>query len=99
MKAVEEGDQIIVSGDGFQTSLRKDDFLYPSCQVCAHRNPTQANVLVADPVEEKALAEIHPDMEAFERMTPQERWRFFEKEVEPLHAVLCLPGSLPHVLL
>jgi ferredoxin len=80
LKATEEGDQLIVSGDGFESVLKRDDFLYPSCQVCTHRNPTQANVVVADPVEEKALTETHPDMEAFEKMTPPERWKFFEKE-------------------
>ncbi|HSB04691.1 MAG TPA: 4Fe-4S dicluster domain-containing protein [Thermodesulfobacteriota bacterium] len=80
LKATEEGDRIIVSGDGFQVTLKKDEFLYPSCQVCAHRNPVQANVMVADPVEEKALLENHPDLEAFEKGTPGERWKFFEKE-------------------
>jgi len=80
LKATEEGDRIIVSGDGFQLTLKKDEFLYPSCQVCAHPNPVQANVMVADPVEEKALMENHPDLEAFEKMAPQERWKFFEKE-------------------
>ena len=80
LKATEEGVQIIVSGDGFQTALRREDFLYPSCQVCSHRNPAQAHVLVADPVEERPLTENHPDLEAFEKMPADERWKFFEKE-------------------
>jgi formate dehydrogenase (coenzyme F420) beta subunit len=80
LKATENGDQIVISGVGFQVTLKKDEFLYPSCQVCAHRNPVQANVMVAESVEEKALLENHPDLEVFEKMTPQERWKFFEKE-------------------
>ena len=80
LKATEEGDQLIISGDTFEIALKRDDFLYPSCQVCDHRNPVQANVVVSDPVEEKRLVGDHPDVEAFERMTPRERWIFFEKE-------------------
>ena len=80
LKAHEEDDQIIVSGDGFRIALKREDFLYPSCQVCTHRNPTRANVIVADPVEEKALIGNHPDMDAFQKRTPGERWDFFEKE-------------------
>lgn len=80
LKATEEGDRIVVSGDGFEIALKRDDLLYPSCQVCTHRNPEEADGMVAEPVEEKALIENHPDLEAFEKMTPAERWRFFEKE-------------------
>ena len=80
LKATEDGDQIVISGEGCQVTLKKDEFLYPSCQVCAHRNPVHANVMVAESVEEKVLTENHPDLEAFEKMTPQERWKFFEKE-------------------
>ena len=80
LKATEDGEQLIVSGEGFETALRRDDFLYPSCRVCIHRNPTQAGVIVADPVEEAALAESHPDVKTFEGMTPDERWNFLEKE-------------------
>jgi formate dehydrogenase subunit beta len=80
LKAAEEGDRIVVSGDGFEIALKKEDFLYASCQVFNHRNPAEANILVTDPVEEKPLVENHPAAEAFEKMSPHERWDFFEKE-------------------
>jgi formate dehydrogenase subunit beta len=80
LQAREEADLIHVKGDGFEVSLKRDDFLYPSCQVCVHRTPTQANVLVGDPVEEFSLVETHPDVREFEKKSPQERWEFFEKE-------------------
>jgi len=80
LRAVEEGDQIIVEGEGFKRTLKRDDFLYPSCQVCIHRTPVQADVLVGDPVEESPLIETHPEMEEFEKMSPEERWKYFEKE-------------------
>jgi len=80
LEAYEEGDQIIVKGDGFQISLNRDDFLYHSCQVCTHRNPTHADLLVGDPFEESPLLEIPPEVREFEEMSSEERWRFFEKE-------------------
>jgi len=80
LQAREEANLIHVKGDGFEISLKRDDFLYPSCQVCVHRTPEQANVLVGDPVEEFSLVETHPDVREFERKSPEERWEFFEKE-------------------
>jgi len=78
--AHEQGDQIIVEGEDFKKILKRDDFLYPSCQVCTHRTPTQANVLVGDPIEETPLIETHPEVEEFDKKSPEERWKYFEKE-------------------
>jgi ferredoxin len=80
LQAREEANFIHVKGDGFEVTLKRDDFLYPSCQVCVHRTPTQANVLVGDPVEEFSLVETHPDVREFEKKSPEERWEYFEKE-------------------
>ena len=80
LHAHEQGDQIIVEGEDFRTELKRDDFLYPSCQVCTHRTPTRANVLIGEPVEESSLIETHPEIKDFEKKSPEERWRYFEKE-------------------
>ena len=80
LHAHEQGDQIIVEGEDFKTALKKNDFLYPSCQVCTHRTPVQANVWVGDPVEESPLVETHPEIKEFEKKSPEERWKYFEKE-------------------
>jgi len=80
LQASEQEDQIIVRGDGFQVSLNRDDFLYPSCQACTHRTPIQADVLIGEPLEESPLVETHPEVGEFEEMSPEERWKFFEKE-------------------
>lgn len=80
LQAAEQGDQLIVRGDDFQVSLNRDDFLYPSCQACTHRNPTNADVWMGDPVEESALTEAYAEARAFEKMSPEERWSLFEKE-------------------
>jgi ferredoxin len=80
LRATEQGDQIMVQGNDFEMVLKRNDFLYPSCQVCTHRTPMQVNVLIGDPVEEVPLVEIHPDVKDFEKKSPTDRWRFFEKE-------------------
>jgi ferredoxin len=80
LRAHEQGDQIIVEGEDFKTVLKREDFLYPSCQVCIHRTPIKADVLVGDPVEESPLTETHPEIMEFEKKSPEERWKYFEKE-------------------
>jgi ferredoxin len=80
LRASEQEDLIMIEGDDFKVSLKRDDFLYPSCQACTHRTPIQANVWVGDPVEESPLKELYPEVKEFEKKSPEERWRFFEKE-------------------
>src|SRR4030042_3244965 len=80
LQAVEEGDLLYIKGDGFEVSLKRDDFLYSSCQACTHRNPTHADVMVGDPVEESPLQETYHEAKEFEKLSPEERWKFFEKE-------------------
>ena len=80
LKAVEKEGKVIVSGEDFEISLNRDEFLYPGCQVCTHRTPKQTNVLVGDPVEEVSLVNDHPDVDEFEQMSPEERWKSFEEE-------------------
>ncbi|HMK77859.1 MAG TPA: 4Fe-4S binding protein [Thermodesulfobacteriota bacterium] len=80
LRVSEQGDEITVEGEDFKKVLKRGDFLYPSCQVCIHRNPVKADVLVGDPVEESSLVEVHADVTEFEKKSPKERWRYFEKE-------------------
>jgi formate dehydrogenase subunit beta len=80
LRASEQEDLIMIEGDDFKVSLKRDDFLYPSCQACTHRTPIQANVWVGDPVEESPLKELYSEVKEFEKKSPEERWRFFEKE-------------------
>ena len=80
LQAREEGDLIYVKGDGFEVSLKRNDFLYSSCEACTHRNPTPADVMAGDPVEELPLKETYHEAKDFEKRSPEERWKFFEKE-------------------
>ncbi len=80
LRAREEGDQLIVEGNDFSVSLKKDDFLYASCRACTHRNPVKANVVVADQVDETPLTDPYAEAKEFEKMSPEERWNYFERE-------------------
>ncbi|MBM4347859.1 MAG: hypothetical protein FJ107_06955 [Deltaproteobacteria bacterium] len=55
--------------------------MYSVCQVCTHRTPLHADVLIGDPVEESSLVDLHPDVKALEGKSPEERWDFFQKEI------------------
>jgi ferredoxin len=80
LRVSEQGDGLIVAGEDFKTSLNREDFLYPTCQVCVHRNPVQADALIGERVEEFSLLEVHPDMKGFLEKTPGERWDYFQME-------------------
>jgi formate dehydrogenase subunit beta len=80
LQAREEGEQLIVEGNDFSVSLKKDDFLYASCKACTHRNPIKANVVVGDQVDETPLTDPYAEAKEFEKMSPEERWSTFERE-------------------
>jgi ferredoxin len=80
LQAREEGDLLHVKGEGFDVTLKREDYLYASCQTCIHRNPVKADVWLGDPVEEFPLKDAYAEAKAFETMSPEDRWRFFEKE-------------------
>jgi formate dehydrogenase subunit beta len=80
LQAREEGEQLIVEGNDFSVSLKKDDYLYTSCRACTHRNPIKANVVVGDQVDETPLTDPYAEAKEFEKMSPEERWSTFERE-------------------
>jgi ferredoxin len=80
LRAREEGDQLIVEGNDFSISLKKEDYLYASCRACTHRNPIKANVVVGDQVGETPLTDPYAEAKEFEKMSPEERWNYFEME-------------------
>lgn len=81
LQAIEQGGLLLVKGEDFEVSLKRDDFLYASCRSCTHRTPNQADFLIGDPVEESPLDEVHRAVRDFEGKTPEERWNTFQKEI------------------
>lgn len=79
----EEGDTIRVTAGGQVTELKKQDVLQQNCALCIHRNPVIHDEMVADPVPEQEGVDRYADVREIEEMTPEERWTYFEKLLEP----------------
>lgn len=79
IKNVEEQEnQIIVSGDGFEKTLKKSDIMQENCSKCTHRNPVLYDELVADIVEEQTDIDRYEDIEKIENMLPEKKYDFFD---------------------
>jgi len=79
----EEGDQLLVSGRGFEERLKKSDFLQDNCAICIHRNPVLYDELITDPVKEPQRTDRYEDVRTVEAMDSGARWEYFEKLIEP----------------
>jgi len=60
----------------------KSPQLLPACQLCTNRNPVVYDFLVGEPVAEEKPTQLFPEVEEFERMTPEEKREFWEQEFQ-----------------
>ncbi len=58
----------------------KPEDLYENCQDCNHRNPVVYDVLVGEKVEEGKGE--YPDIKKMEELSSDERWEFFNREID-----------------
>lgn len=75
----ERDDKLILKGDGFTRVLNWNEYLYPSCEACIHRNPVIYDILIGDMVEEKAT-DRYADIAEFEAKSAEERWQYISDE-------------------
>jgi len=80
LEAEEQDDKLTLKGDGLSRVLNRDEYLYPCCQACTHRNPTAYDILIGEMVAEKA-ADQYSDIAEFEAKPPEERWNHIFDEV------------------
>ena len=80
LEAEEKDDKLALKGNGFTKVLNRNEYLYPSCEVCTHRNPVIYDILIGDMVAEKA-ADQYPDIAGFEAKSAEERWQYISNEV------------------
>jgi ferredoxin len=73
----ESNDSFTVSGDGFQETFKKKDFLRTNCSICLHRNPVEYDEMVADPVPEQEGVNAFKDVDVLEKKSPEEKRKFF----------------------
>jgi formate dehydrogenase subunit beta len=78
LEVTEDGDKIVVKGEGFETSLSKADLLQDNCAICIHRNPVIYDELMGEPVPEQEGIDRYADERKLEAMSADERSRHFQ---------------------
>jgi len=79
----EGDDQLVVSGNGFEKSFKRDEILQENCAICIHRNPIVHDELLGDLVSEQQNVDRYPDVRRVEAMSSEERWQYFEELMAP----------------
>ncbi|MDP2647125.1 MAG: 4Fe-4S ferredoxin [Desulfobacterales bacterium] len=82
-EVVEDKDQIVVKGAGFEKTLNKKDVLQGNCAICLHRNPVIHDALIGDRVEEQKDVDRYVDVRRIEALSPEEKGRHFENLLKP----------------
>lgn len=75
----EKNGMITLKTGNSETTVNKQDVLQRNCTACTHRNPVIIDEVIAEPVPEIDTPEDSTDIEAIEKMAPQEKWQFFEE--------------------
>jgi len=83
LKALEDGQQLIVEGKEFKQSFDRSEFLQDNCAICTHRNPALYDELLGDLVPEQEGVDRYVDVRNVEALDPEGRWQVFEKLIEP----------------
>jgi len=81
LQTEEREDLLILKGSDSEEALSRSDFLHDSCKTCTHPNPVLHDVLAGQALDE-AHQDSFADIEAFDAMTPEERWTYLSKEVD-----------------
>jgi ferredoxin len=83
LTVTESGDQVQVQSAGGDHSFARADILQSNCRVCIRRNPVLHDEMVAEPVQEQTDVDQFSDVSVIEKMSPDERWQFFEELLAP----------------
>lgn len=76
-EATETLDSITLKGDGWETTIKKEDVLRRNCQTCICRTPKMADELVGDEVPAMA-ADDYDDLKALSAKSPAEKMAHFK---------------------
>lgn len=68
----DKGDTLVLKGKGFAIEAKLEDLCHDTCKTCRYGNPVIYDVLVGEPVPEKA-EDGFADVKAFEALSPAER--------------------------
>jgi formate dehydrogenase subunit beta len=82
-EVTEDGNNITVTGNGFEKVLNKADVLQQNCALCIHRNPVEHDELVAEPVEEQQDVDRYADVREIEALSAEEKAGYFDELFAP----------------
>jgi len=74
----EDGDKIVVTGNGIEKMWKLSDVLQENCTICNHRNPVVYDELVADLVDEQKDVDRYEDIRRIESLSSEEKTEFFD---------------------
>jgi len=74
---------MIVKGEGFEKTLKKNDVLQENCKICMHRNPVIYDELAADLLDEQKDIDRYEDVRKIEDMATENKWKYFEDLLSP----------------
>lgn len=77
----EEGEDIVVEGEGFSLRMPRSEVLYRSCAACVHPNPVLYDVMLAEPIAVWAQ-DPYAYVREMEEKSPAERAAYFVAEAQ-----------------
>lgn len=80
-EATRKDDSLVLKGNGFEKTLKREDFICRDCLMCEHRTPPVYDELIEAKVAEPETMSRDALVKEFESKSPEERWAYFEKEV------------------
>jgi coenzyme F420-reducing hydrogenase beta subunit len=80
IKIREEEKDFILEYSGGKQKIPKDELLADKCKVCVIHNPVIADLIVG-PKLGTAKPDTFEDVKEIEKMTPEERWKFFKQQL------------------
>jgi formate dehydrogenase (coenzyme F420) beta subunit len=82
LSASEADGNVVLSGNGFEETVKKSELLNESCAFCKHKNPVVCDIMIGEPAQESADADDFKDIRAFEEKAAEERWQYFSRETQ-----------------
>ena len=75
-----EGKKVIVKGDKGEKAYVLEEYISPSCRSCLYPEAIDPDIKIEGPSRDGEKADFS-DIERIEKMSPAEKWEFFEKEL------------------
>jgi ferredoxin len=75
------GGQVAVKTAGGEKKLALNDVLADNCLTCRFNNPVISDIMTGDPAPAKDADKEYEKVEAFEKLSTEERWNYFVKEM------------------